>query len=164
MKLTIKDVSEGKAALCNDGTQDQLIKLLKLAFPDYVWLVDVLHTEAKYYYSRNNHFGWWGGGETDLPTISVKEYFESLPVRGEVVEVWDDNHVKEKRSFLAEIEGSKYPYVCVYGSDEYSFDRGEPFDTINYQHMRRIKLDEPVKMTVAEVSKALGKKIEIIEG
>ena len=65
--------------------------------------------------------------------------------RGELVLVWDDNESQShERIFLTEIEGAIYPIQAVHSGYEKEFLNGEPFDIVNYRHMKPLnnKLSE----------------------
>ena len=67
----IKQLREGTIAVENDGTLDDLIKILQYAFPK-----DMTNPQGvlKYYYKRPYHDEWIGIDYTHLPTHSVKEF------------------------------------------------------------------------------------------
>ena len=58
------------------------------------------------------------------------------PKRGDRVEVWNDSVCFAKLIFLAKIEGSKYPYICVDHHDEGNFLNGLSFDCTVWKHMK----------------------------
>jgi len=64
--FTIKDLSEGKCAVINDGTLEELREVLKLAFPKS----NPVTGNAKYYSNFENQ--WMAVSQTSLPTQSVK--------------------------------------------------------------------------------------------
>ena len=71
----IKQLREGTIAVENDGTLDDLIKILQYAFPnDKCKIIG----DCKYYsrldYTENI---WVGKNRIDLPTYSVKEFLKS---------------------------------------------------------------------------------------
>ena len=67
----IKQLREGTIALKNDGTLDELRKVLKYAFPKY----GETNGSFKYYYKRED-CAWEYSNETNLPTHSVKEFLK----------------------------------------------------------------------------------------
>lgn len=73
---TIKDLSEGKVAVVNDGTIEQLATVLKAAFPNDIIS---LGGDYKYYLQSSNISSWWcRRRDTDLPTQSVKEFIKQI--------------------------------------------------------------------------------------
>jgi len=78
----IKQLQEGKIAVHNDGTLEELRKVLQYAFPEDPFN-KMTNGIAKYYQANNNHF-WRGTDKTDLPSYSVKEFLKEefiLPER-----------------------------------------------------------------------------------
>ena len=70
---SIKDLSEGKVAVVNDGSVKELREVLKLAFPDDY---SRLQGSERYYYGTRiySDLSWTGDFETHLPTQSVKDF------------------------------------------------------------------------------------------
>ena len=69
----IKQLREGTIALKNDGTLDELNKVLQYAFPnDYT----KSNGNRKYYFKHDAENIWMWGEKTDLPTHSVKEFLK----------------------------------------------------------------------------------------
>lgn len=69
----IKQLREGTIALKNDGTLDELNKVLQYAFPnDYT----KSNGNRKYYFKHDDENIWMWGEKTDLPTHSVKEFLK----------------------------------------------------------------------------------------
>ena len=72
-KKLIKKLRKGTIAVVNDGTLEELRKVLRYAFPkDMTNLQGVL----KYYYKRPYHDEWMDIDNTHLPTHSVKEFLK----------------------------------------------------------------------------------------
>lgn len=72
MIYTIEDLTNGKCAVINDGTVEELRIVLKKAFPENNY---VLKGVDRYYSNnlwRNNIIG------TTLPSVSVKEFFKQI--------------------------------------------------------------------------------------
>ena len=69
----IKQLREGTIALKNDGTLNELKKVLKYAFP-----LDIGNTTGLYLkYSASNKKDYWTGADTpNLPSHSVKEFLK----------------------------------------------------------------------------------------
>lgn len=73
-KFTIADLRNGKVAVINDGTLEELREVLRLAFP-----IDRATVEGwdKYYYALDNKGIWTSEIEkTTLPTQSVKDFLK----------------------------------------------------------------------------------------
>ena len=77
MKYTIKDLSEGRCAVINDGTLEDLDRVLKLAFPQDP---NKVVGACKFYFSIIST-RWSATDDYDylnLPTQSVKLFLEEL--------------------------------------------------------------------------------------
>ena len=83
MIYTIKDLSEGKCAVKNDGTLEELREVLKLAFPKDSF---ILSGGGTYYYPHEYNPGRWVGNNfTNLPKQSVKQFLvTSSEYKGEL--------------------------------------------------------------------------------
>ena len=69
----IKQLREGTIALKNDGTLDELNKVLQYALPnDYT----KSNGNRKYYFKHDDENIWMWGEKTDLPSHSVKEFLK----------------------------------------------------------------------------------------
>jgi hypothetical protein len=74
---TIEDLSEGRVAVVNDGTRDELNTVLKAAFPNaFISITDL--KDLYYYKSDAPYFEFTSFFETNLPTQSVKEFYKQL--------------------------------------------------------------------------------------
>ena len=60
------------------------------------------------------------------------------PKRGDYVFVNDKRMPDEKRIFLAKMEGSSFPYICVLYEDQKRFLNGEPFNLSSWEHIEPI--------------------------
>ena len=73
MKYTIKDITNGKIGVINDGTLSDLIKVLKEAFN----MVDTPSFTGKYkYYFKSSLGDWWAGSNT--PDFKYIPYYRSV--------------------------------------------------------------------------------------
>lgn len=63
-------------------------------------------------------------------------------VRGEVVEVSSTWAKRERRLYLATIEGYMYPYFCVDSWEEVKFRKWEPFFLSNWTYIRKLPKQE----------------------
>lgn len=82
-KYTIQDLANGKVALKNDGTLEELKEVLKKAFPKDITIPNGLST---YYYLALKTI-WQDSLSTNLPKQSVKDFLEPEFKYGEEVEV-----------------------------------------------------------------------------
>ena len=74
MKYTIEDLAEGRCAVINDGTLDELREVLRRAFPK-----DNYETFGFFKYHYRSTFDcdqWDSSYNTVLPTQSVKDFLE----------------------------------------------------------------------------------------
>ena len=69
----IKQLREGKIALKNDGTLDELNKVLRYAFPNEPSESKGIR---KYYFATSNKDYWTLNDTTNLPSHSVKEFLK----------------------------------------------------------------------------------------
>ena len=69
----IKQLREGTIAVKNNGTLDELNKVLIYAFP---YERSMSQGSAKYYFTAVNKDYWTLNDETDLPSHSVKEFLK----------------------------------------------------------------------------------------
>jgi hypothetical protein len=71
------------------------------------------------------------------------------PKRGDKVLVWN-NHEENAIEciFLTEIEGTKYPYICVTQSEEEKFINGNVFDIAFWKNMKPLPEKEIAKDTL----------------
>ena len=158
--FTIEDLKQGKCAVINDGTLEELREVLKLAFPNSS-STDGLY---KFYYARYN--AWNCVDSCSLPTQSVKDFLIKELKRGDLVWVSDNdpNERGDQRISLAKIEGSTYPFVCVSSGEENSFKRGLSFSTVNFKYATKVEEPKEVCMTVEEIEKALNiKNLKIVK-
>jgi hypothetical protein len=86
-KYTIQDLSKGKVAVTNDGTLEQLRKVVKLAFP----LDSIFLTGTCKYYQKWKSYKWCGIETTDLPIQSVKDFLDQEKTYPRVMWVSDND-------------------------------------------------------------------------
>ena len=77
MKYTIKDLTEGKCAVENNGTLEQLKEVLTKAFPGDSWVRMGIYGGCKYYYLSDSA-GQWISSDTapNKPIYPVSHFFE----------------------------------------------------------------------------------------
>ena len=91
----IKQLREGTIALKNDGTIDELNKVLKYAFPNDV---SVSKGFTKYYFVSQDKNYWSLHDTTNLPSYSVKEFLKPESEYPKVMKV-SINPIKTKEQF-----------------------------------------------------------------
>lgn len=151
--FTIEDLSLGKCAVINDGTLEELRKVLGLAFPNDKTRV---HGEYKFYsIDTSNSNEWHPSESTSLPTQSVKDFLNTELKRGDLV--WVSDKDPDERDLqlilLTKVDGAKHSFICVEQGDESLFHDGLTFETTKYKYATKV---EEVCMTVEEIEKALG--------
>ena len=158
--FTIEDLKQGRCAVINDGTLEELREVLKLAFPNSN-STDGLY---KFYYAKHN--AWNCVNNCSFQTQSVKDFLIKDLKRGDLV--WVSDKDPDERDlqlvFLTKVDGAKYPFICVEESDEICFNDGEVFDTIRYRYATKAEEPKEVCMTVEEIEKALNiKNLKIVK-
>ena len=101
---TIQDLKDGRVAVENDGTVEDIINVVKHCFNAKVY------GNAKYYFEND---GWDAGKRTGLPIQSVKDFLVQLPKEEE--EIWAPK-VGEKvefKSFTSSAEWSVAEYLAT---------------------------------------------------
>lgn len=166
MKLNetmIERLAAGEIAVKNDGTLEQLKEVLKAAFPE-----DDYQPKGKdvYYYSSGGD-KWAAFRETMLPSHPISDFYtEYKPefVRGEVVEVRDiEAEDWQKRIYLAKIEGSTHPYICVGYAHEDRFKLNKEFEINYWRQIRKLKpVVKHIEVTRNEIAAWKGCKPEQI--
>ena len=91
----IKQLREGKIALKNDGTLDELNKVLRYAFPNDV---SVSKGFTKYYFVSEDKNYWSLYDTTNLPSHSVKEFLKPESEYPKVMKV-SNQPIKTKEDF-----------------------------------------------------------------
>lgn len=78
--FTIEDLRNGKCAVINDGTKEELHKILRITFETNV------HTytgSSKFYRKQKLCNNWWGDNTTSLPAQSIKDFIKQLDMQQE---------------------------------------------------------------------------------
>ncbi len=157
MKYTIEDLRNGKCAVKNDGTLEELKEVLSKAFPSDS--MPAGNDDVYYYIGFGNE--WGSDSNINLPTQSVKDFLSFSPKRGDKVLVrYSDDCDWEPRIFLTEIEGDIAPFYCVNVTSEQEFNSNEAFRSVGWQQMKPL---EPQEMTLKQVCKELGREIKIVK-
>lgn len=155
---TINDLAEGRVAVINDGTQEEIKTVLKKAFPK-----DPYNERISSKFQWAQHFdGMWNSSldKPNLPVQSVKDFLKQIeepwiPKRGDRVlgcfEGSEDIYCE--RIFVTEIENATYPFVLVQWPDEDKFVNGEKFDILNVKHIKPIPTPQPqTELTMEEIA------------
>jgi hypothetical protein len=135
MKYTLKDLKKGRCAVINDGTIEELDKVVQSVLKTR----QILY-ESRYAYIANKTLV--SVNHTSLPKQSVKDFLKEIetktfkPKRGDKVIVWDiDEEHGEECIFLTKIKGALYPYVCVSKAIEKEFKEGKAFNACSYRYI-----------------------------
>jgi hypothetical protein len=121
--------------------------------------------------------------DSDIPYVSWDGYSPSVAAavhyrlelieeeielkRGDLVWISDtdmDCSSKHERIFVTKIEGCKYPYVCVSGSDENEFHSGQEFTTTAWRYAKKVEtqeVQEAKEYTIEELHKIVGHEFKI---
>jgi hypothetical protein len=171
MKYTIEDLREGRCSVKNDGTKEELIQVLKKAFPkdNYNLYEDEESYLEKPYFEKSALYcgNWINTNCNDYPTQSVKDFLidteEWKPKEGDRVLVRRDHVDKwEERIYLCTIPRVEFSIVtvAVCSMNEYK----ETSDYITVNHWKYMKqLPKVEEMTLEEVCKELGRDIKIVK-
>ena len=160
-KFTIKDLAEGKCAVKNDGTLEELNRVLKVAFPNG----RQSYGDANFYFKYGNKE--WIGVNYIVGTFqSVKDFLEELESpkllkRGDRILVSIDGHYWETSIFLTYIEYAKDPIICVAKDDEELFKHGDKFGICEWSNWKPIP---ELEVTLEDVAKKFKvDRIKIVE-
>lgn len=162
--FTIEDLRQGRCAVINDGTLEQLREVLRSAFPNDKSVVES-YIGYKYFSAMDENC-WDCWNQITLPKQSVKDFLYKDLKRGDLV--WVSDNDPDERDlqliFLTKVDGAKYPFICVEESDEICFNDGEVFDTLRYRYATKVEEPKEVCMTVEEIEKALSiKNLKIVK-
>lgn len=168
-RYTIKDLTEGKCSVSNDGTIEELNRVLKLAFPmsinpssgDYL----------SYVCSDVKAYKWTPNTSKDISTQSVKTFIEELdnvwkPKEGEIVLVGnsDNSSSYSRRIYISTThEKAVHPFTCVTNEDSEKYRKGKKFNTVYWRYMKRIEEPIPREVTMEEICEKFGEEIKIIK-
>ena len=165
----IKQLIEGTIALKNDGTLDELNKVLIYAFP---YEGSMSQGVAKYYFAGVNKYYWTLNDETDLPSHSVKdflkpenEYPKVMKVSNKPIETLEDFKNANTRVVFMEKCGK---FIAWYDADTIEKSENVTSTAVwNYA----VDLDwqpeeeetKPIKLTMEQIAQKFNaEKIEIV--
>ena len=163
--FTIKDLAEGKCLIINDGTLNDIRKVLKVACPNNR-LIDSMEFTEKYYYIQSNHYIFSSINPFCDPSQSVHDFIKQLdnesknnakleintinkiptqvinkrirfhPSFGEKVLVSIDNKNWIEKIFISKITNSKYPILAVSECNLKGRDRKFIFECESYKYIK----------------------------
>lgn len=160
--FTINDLSEGKCAVINDGTLEELQKVVKLAFPEDR---STPMGTSRYYYTTDGKLWSSISYRLNIAMQSVKDFLQPQFKRGEMVLVRDsDSHEWKERIYLTTISELFYPYVCVEGGYEKQYREGNATSTTCWKYIKKIEKEEEkiVELTLKDISEKTGIPIHLI--
>ena len=164
----IKQLREGTIALKNDGTLDELNKVLRYAFP-------CEHSESKgirkYYFATSNKYYWTLNDTTNLPSHSVKEFLKPESEYPKVMKV-SMFPIKTKEQF----ENARTRVVFMKKNDRFiawtdakTIEKSE-YEVATYSWSYAVDLNwqpeeetKPLKLTMEQIAEKFNaEKIEIV--
>ena len=164
----IKQLREGTIAIKNDGTIDELNKVLKYAFPnDYT----KSNGNRKYYFKHDDENIWMWGEKTDLPTHSVKEFLKPESEYPKVMKV-SMFPIKTKEQF--ENAGTRVVFMkkndrFIAWTNAKTIEKSE-YEVATYPWSYAVDLNwqpeeetKPLKLTMEQIAEKFNaEKIEIV--
>ena len=164
----IKQLREGTIALKNDGTLDELNKVLRYAFPNEPSESKGI---AKYYFAGLNKYYWTLEDTTDLPSYSVKEFLKPESEYPKVMKV-SMFPIKTKEQF----ENARTRVVFMKKNDRFiawtdakTIEKSE-YEVATYPWSYAVDLNwqpeeetKPLKLTMEQIAEKFNaEKIEIV--
>ena len=164
----IKQLREGTIALKNDGTLDELNKVLKYAFPNDV---SVSSGFTKYYFVSEDKNYWSLHETTNLPSHSVKEFLKPESEYPKVMKV-SMFPIKTKEQF----ENARTRVVFMKKNDRFiawtdakTIEKSE-YEVATYPWSYAVDLNwqpeeetKPLKLTMEQIAEKFNaEKIEIV--
>lgn len=161
--FTIEDLRQGRCAVINDGTLEELREVLGLAFPNDKSVVASYISYRYFTVMDKNYWDCWT--QISLPKQSVKDFLTKELKRGDLVWVSDNDPNKRdtKAIYITKAEGANYPYITVAKSDEDNYHAGNRFATGEYLYATKVEEPKEVEMTIEEIEKALNIKLKIVK-
>lgn len=74
-KKLIKELQEGKCAIINNGTLEQLKEVLKEAFPEHSSSIDAFIGSSTFYFERHAHIES-DTKQPDMPAYNIEDFFK----------------------------------------------------------------------------------------
>ena len=164
----IKQLREGTIALKNDGTLDELNKVLQYAFPnDYT----KSNGNRKYYFKHDDENIWMWGEKTDLPTHSVKEFLKPESEYPKVMKV-SMFPIKTKEEFREALTRVVFMEKCGKFIAWLDVNTIEKSENVTYTAVWNYAVDldwqpeeetKPLKLTMEQIAEKFNaEKIEIV--
>lgn len=143
----IKELSEGRAILKNEGTLEELKMVLKLAFPKDAHSV----SGASIYYYKGSNSLWGSSCAVDNraePIYSVKDFYLPEFEYGEEVEISKNNIDWENKIFISRnpIGINKERNIVV---NSYGF-------VTTWEYIRKIEQPKVLELTIKEIADKFG--------
>ena len=164
----IKQLREGTIALKNDGTLEELNKVLRYAFPNDV---SVSKGFTKYYFVSKDKNYWSLFDTTDLPSYSVKEFLKPENEYPKVMKV-SKKPIKTKEDFKNANKRVVFIEKCgkfIAWLDVDTIEKSENITSTTYWNYA-VDLDwqpeeqtKPLKLTMEQIAEKFNaEKIEIV--
>lgn len=155
---TIKDLAEGRVAVINDGTLEELQKVIKEAFPNDISIPTGV---SRYYFQSLQDTTKWASTDSFCikPTQSVKDFLKPIeepwvPKRGDKILVKGFDGRWVERIFITLIENCEEPYVVVSYGDERNFYEGLAVKAVLYKEAKPIR--PQTELTMEEIAEKFG--------
>jgi hypothetical protein len=152
MKPTIENLRNGLCAVRNDGTVEELRKVLKLAFPDD-------NTTAggkyKYYFKNRPFYGRWSmNNQTILPSFSVKEFLQPEFPRVMLVSVCGKN-------WFQRVVHSKIGNYWYAMNDTCFLNQiTDDFKLSCYRYVKEIEEESTLELTLDQIAEKFGVSVD----
>jgi len=160
-KKLIEQLQNGEIAVKNDGTVEELKKVISLAFPKDI---GVTYADRKYYFQWSRDTWIASYGKPSIKVVSIKDFFkdEWTPKFGEKILVSDDKKEWIEQYFISYQKEVKYPYFVVFSKSCINSLRAGNSSTISYpyKHAKPLKEETP-EYTMEELTEKLGHTFKI---
>ena len=164
----IKQLREGTIAVKNDGTLEELNKVLKYAFPNDA---SVSRGFTKYYFASEDKHYWSLYDTTNLPSYSVKEFLKPENEYPKVMKV-SEKPIKTKEDFKNANKRVVFMEKCgkfITWYDADTIEKSENIISTTYWNYA-VDLDwqpeeetKPLKLTMEQIAEKFNaEKIEIV--
>ena len=162
---TIKDLAEGRCAVKNDGTREEIKEVMNKAFPNDLHIFGT----SKYYFKKivgNEEWDETSDASTLLiPIQSVKDFLQPQFERGEEVKVRDkEGDIWIKRLYLTTVPELTFPHICVEGGYEERYKAGNCGAVTCWRYIDKIEKEEEkiVELTLEDISEKTGIPVHLI--
>lgn len=151
---TIQDLKDGKVAVVNDGTVDELDSIIKVSFNSTQMLVG----ERRFYMKHSHGIKYWNSHDTtDLPTQSVKDFLVQLP-KEIIIEDHDTlNTRREKLGYKPVVNtpiNPKHYSFSIKGTHCDLFDIGNAMD-LNKEQFTALRYFRKKENQIEDTKKAI---------